>query len=138
MFSVDMHIIFLFCTCIDQQNAERCATFTACHLNTPRIYLTVAATPAEKIQLILDWACFQQKRGSAIGRSFNTEYVEMLYHALDRNKMLEARDIKNLDKIISGFHILAWQQKPCYKLWAGKANPGPASIGFAFVSDDDD
>lgn len=97
---------------------------------------------AKKIQLILDWTWYQKQKGNAISHKFNTEYVEFLYHVLDRDGRLSTADMKKLDNIIHGFRMHLWQKKPYYPLWEGKAPTPvytpPQDSGYAFVSDDDD
>lgn len=56
---------------------------------------------AKKIQLILDWTWYQKQKGCAISHKFNTEYVEFLYHVLDRDGRLSTADMKKLENIIS-------------------------------------
>ena len=95
-------------------------------------------TPAERVQLVMDWHCDMQEKGKPVAQRFNLKMIYELYHQLQRGEPLRRGQLSSLSKIIQRWHIDDWMAKnyPEAKDIAPAPAP-PPDAGFAFCSDDE-
>lgn len=65
--------------------------------------------------------------------TFNTSYVESLYHTLHIQGSLSPKQIQDLDNTYRGWHLQAFKTKDYYPKWKDKA---PTPGAHAFLPDD--
>lgn len=94
-------------------------------------------SPAERVQLVLDWHHDMQRKGKAVALRFSLDMLHGFYHQLQSGEPLRRGQLASLDKVIRKWYIDASEKN--YPRARGKAPAPkfPVDQGSAFCSDDE-